>query len=182
MKPTHPTHRESILFPMTPLVERALQLAELGYAGHRRRDSDVSVLEGHLIPVANTAYDIMRRCYREAGLDIEPADAEVLLATALLHDSLEDSAVSTQDIDQLLDGEVFGHVDSLTHDGVDPYVRYIQNLCERALDLQDPTTVVVKLADMLSNLGDGSTAMQRARYTAAMPRLIATLASIGIAR
>lgn len=182
MKNMKPTHRESILFPMTPLVERALQLAELGYAGHLRRDSDVSVLEGHLIPVANTAYDIVRRCYREAGLDIEPADAEVVLAVALLHDSLEDSAVSTSDIDQLLDGEVFGHVDSLTHDGVDPYRQYIEKLCERALDLQDPTTVVVKLADMLSNLADDPTAAQRARYTSTMPRLVSTLASIGIAR
>ena len=46
--------------------------------------------------------------------------------------------------------------------------------------MQDPTTVIVKLADMLSNLADDPTAEQRARYTSAMPSLLSALASIRI--
>ena len=97
----------------------------------------------------------------------EQMDDEVSTCVALLHDTVEDTAVTLEELAEIFPREIVEAVDLLTHrDGVE-YFDYI-----RAIK-QNPVAVKVKLADLAHN-GDpkricnqGNQEKRRIKYAAA---------------
>lgn len=97
----------------------------------------------------------------------EEMDDEISTCVALLHDTVEDTAVTLEDLSKEFPAEVVNSIRLLTHgEGVDyfDYVRAIK---------QDPIAVKVKLADLRHN-GDpkricnqGNQERRRVKYAAA---------------
>jgi (p)ppGpp synthase/HD superfamily hydrolase len=97
----------------------------------------------------------------------EEMDDEISTCVALLHDTVEDTAVTLEDLEKEFPAEVVNAVRLLTHgEGVD----YFDYVCAIR---QNPIAVKVKLADLRHN-GDpkricnqGNAEKRRAKYAAA---------------
>lgn len=118
--------------------ERALQLATNAHAGQKR----------------NNGEDYIEHCKRVAS----NFDAiERAKTVAVLHDILEDTPVSFNELLDLFGPATAEKVARLTHNKEDSYLDYI--LCVR----EDELATRVKLADIADNL-NGATGTLRSKY------------------
>lgn len=97
----------------------------------------------------------------------EQMDDEISTCAALLHDTVEDTAVTLEDLGKVFPKEIVDVVRLLTHSGDMDYFDYVRAI------RQNPVAVKVKLADLAHNSDptrvshQGNAEMRRAKYAAA---------------
>src|SRR5689334_1699528 len=126
--------------------ELALLLEALAFAAHkhrdqRRKDPEASPYINHPIALANVLV-------REGGID----DVEVLCA-ALLHDTVEDTATTPEELQEHFGSRIAGIVAEVTDDKALPRAERKRLQVEHAAALS-PEAKLVKLADKICNLRD----------------------------
>ncbi|MGN0394261.1 MAG: HD domain-containing protein [Coprococcus sp.] len=119
-------------------IEQAMVMAEHYHKGQMRKGADgrLSYYDEHVLGV----YNILRK---ECG--IEDAD---ILAIALLHDTVEDTECTFEDIEECFGTEIMEEVKLLTRVPGEPFSVYSRRLFANGTY----KTVLVKLADRLHNL------------------------------
>ncbi len=121
------------------LVEQAKLFAERVHDGQTWELEDgnkISYYEGHLLPV-----------YREVmQYNIDGAE-QILGATALLHDTLEDTDTTYEELKSQFGAEIADNVLCLTREENGSYDRYIDHVIQNGSD----DAVLVKLADRYVN-------------------------------
>ncbi len=141
----------------TDLTERALRLAYRAHAGQEDKAE---------VPYIFHPYHLAEQMTTEAAVCV-----------ALLHDVVEDSDVTIEDIAALFPAEVTEAVQLLTHDERVPYLDYIRAL------RTNPLARTVKLADLAHNSDEsrlreavakepGTVTKRRAKYDAARAILL----------
>jgi guanosine-3',5'-bis(diphosphate) 3'-pyrophosphohydrolase len=123
------------------LLIRAAAFAAGKHRRQRRKDADASPYINHPIALANLLAN-------EAAVE----DARVLVA-ALLHDTIEDTATTAQELEVAFGTEVAGIVVEVTDDKSLPKVERKQAQIEHAASLSNRAKLV-KLADKICNLRD----------------------------
>jgi guanosine-3',5'-bis(diphosphate) 3'-pyrophosphohydrolase len=126
--------------------ELALLLRALAFAAHkhrdqRRKDPAASPYINHPIALADVLVN-------EGGVD----DVEVLCA-ALLHDTVEDTATTPQELADVFGPRIAGIVAEVTDDAKLPKAERKRLQIEHAANLS-PAAKLVKLADKICNLRD----------------------------
>jgi guanosine-3',5'-bis(diphosphate) 3'-pyrophosphohydrolase len=126
--------------------ELALLLKALAFAAHkhrdqRRKDPEASPYINHPIALADVLVN-------EGGV----TDVEVLCA-ALLHDTVEDTATTPAELEEIFGSRVAGIVAEVTDDKALPKADRKRLQIEHAGELS-PEAKLVKLADKICNLRD----------------------------
>jgi guanosine-3',5'-bis(diphosphate) 3'-pyrophosphohydrolase len=121
----------------SPIVREAYRIAAGAHRGQLRKDSERPYIE-HPMNVAATL--------AEAGFDDE------VLAAALLHDVVEDTEMSLEDVGQAFGGRVAGLVEALTEEEeIEPYSRR-KAAHRRKVERAGREAVAIYGADKLSNI------------------------------
>ena len=120
---------------------RALAFASRKHSLQRRKDVDASPYINH--PIALVSILTV-----EAGI----ADRDTLCA-ALLHDTIEDTETTVEELVETFGGEVASRVQEVTDDKRLPRLERKRLQVEHAVHLS-PKARVVKLADKIANLRD----------------------------
>ena len=120
------------------LIQKAKDMAKSYHEGQIRRGSAgfVPYYDEHILGVYNILKD-------ECQID----DEEVLV-TALLHDTVEDTSCTLEDIERAFGPEIKEQVRLLTSIDAEPFSVYARRLFANGTD----KTILVKLADRLHNL------------------------------
>ena len=120
------------------------------------------------------AYMAHRKQYRNDGLTayfLHPKAVaeslskwnEYVIATAYLHDVLEDTDLALGDLQNMgVHGEILSAVWALTHQKNDPYMKYIENISRNEI------AKIVKVADIQHNLSDKPSKHQIEKYKKAL--------------
>jgi guanosine-3',5'-bis(diphosphate) 3'-pyrophosphohydrolase len=119
----------------------ALRFAAHKHSAQRRKDSEASPYINHPIAVAETLA-------RVGGV----TDVTILIA-AILHDTIEDTSTTREELDQFFGLEVRKLVEELTDDKTLPKQERKRLQIEHASRLS-PAAKQLKLADKICNLGD----------------------------
>ncbi len=125
----------------TALLIRAYRFSEKAHEGQMRRSGEPYVT--HLVAVA--------RILAELGLD------SVTIASGLMHDAVEDTAVTVADVEREFGREVAQIVDGLSKIGsltfTSPQERQVENYRKLLLSVaKDARVIIIKLADRLHNM------------------------------
>ena len=124
-----------------PLVIRAAAFAAEKHRRQRRKDADASPYINHPIALANVLVN-------EATVE----DTTVL-AAALLHDTIEDTATTSQELETVFGATIAGIVNEVTDDKSLSKAERKRGQIEHAAGLS-PQAKLVKLADKICNLRD----------------------------
>jgi len=124
---------------MSRALLKALDFAAIRHRNQRRKGADAAPYVNHLIEVAALLADI-------AGVD----DQDVLVA-AVLHDVVEDTGTSAEDVGRLFGERVRQLVENVTDDKSLPKEERRRLVLEH-LEHADVPTKLVKLADLCSNI------------------------------
>ena len=125
------------------LIIRATAFAADKHRNQRRKDAEASPYINHPIALANVLA-------HEASIE-DPA----VLAAALLHDTIEDTATTAQELDLAFGSEIASIVVEVTDDKSLPKAERKQAQIEHAPYLST-SAKLVKLADKICNLRDVS--------------------------
>ncbi|MHB1222603.1 MAG: RelA/SpoT family protein [Gemmatimonadaceae bacterium] len=125
----------------TALLIRAYRFSAKAHEGQVRRSGEPYVT--HLVEVA--------RILAELGLD------SVTIASGLMHDAVEDTAVTVADVEREFGREVAQIVDGLSKIGsltfTSPQERQVENYRKLLLSVaKDARVIIIKLADRLHNM------------------------------
>ena len=126
---------------MTPEFLSALSFAAYKHRNQRRKDTAKTPYINHPIAVANILLN-------EAGIT-----DEVVLISALLHDTVEDTETSFEEIEQQFGTQIKEIVAEVTDDKSLPKAERKQAQIEHASHLSDRAQLI-KLADKTANLRD----------------------------
>ena len=126
--------------PQIALVLRAAEFAAVRHRDQRRKGKDGSPYINHPLALASLL----------AGCGIEDP---VVLASALLHDTVEDTATTPRELAQEFGSEVAAIVVEVTDDKALPKAERKRMQIEHAAHLSDQAKLV-KLADKVCNLRD----------------------------
>ncbi len=123
------------------LLERAYQFSDRAHAGQRRKNGDPFVT--HCVEVAKILADLQ--------LD------SVTVASGLIHDVIEDTDITLEDVEREFGREIAQIVDGLTKIGHLPMTslqeRQVENYRKLLLSIaKDVRVIMVKLADRLHNM------------------------------
>jgi (p)ppGpp synthase/HD superfamily hydrolase len=124
-----------------PDVAYAVAFAKEAHAGQKYGDGDY--FEDHVARVAERV---------AAGGWTESA-----VIVALLHDVVEDTEVTLQEINDTFGMGVYLGVRDMTHDDDRSYMNYL-------MDIQNWTAIVTKCADMTENLSNNPSEKNRMKY------------------
>jgi GTP diphosphokinase / guanosine-3',5'-bis(diphosphate) 3'-diphosphatase len=124
-----------------PILLRALAFAAHKHRDQRRKDAEASPYINHPIALAQVLAG-------EGGV----TDIEVL-AAALLHDTIEDTATTAEELREQFGARIAGLVDEVTDDQALPKADRKRLQIERAPGLSRGAKLV-KLADKICNLRD----------------------------
>lgn len=125
----------------TKLILHAARFAAYRHRDQRRKGSDAQPYINHPLDVANMLSDI-------GGID----DPEIL-AAAILHDTVEDTESTGDEIHELFGERVAGYVLEVTDNKSLPKAERKQLQIEHAPQLT-PGAKAIKLADKISNVKD----------------------------
>ncbi len=123
------------------LIFKALDFAARKHRDQRRKDQEASPYINHPIALVNLLWN-------SAGVT-DPA----VIAAALLHDTIEDTATTFAELEQEFGHEVRQLVQEVTDDRSLPKQQRKQLQVEHASSLSDKAKLI-KLADKISNLRD----------------------------
>lgn len=112
----------------TPLTNEAMKIA---YAAHHGQ------VDKSGIPYIFHPYHLA-----------EQMEDEYTVCIALLHDVVEDTSVTLEDLAQKFPREIIDALALLTHDDATPYLEYVQKI------KANPLARTVKLADLMHNSDD----------------------------
>ena len=126
--------------------ELALLLKALAFAAHKHRDQRRKDLEAS--PYINHPIGLADVLVNEGGV----TDVEVLCA-ALLHDTVEDTATTAQELEEMFGSRIARIVAEVTDDKALPKAERKRLQVETAARLS-PEAKLVKLADKICNLRD----------------------------
>lgn len=129
------------MFPESAELLRALTFAAERHSRQRRKGGDD-------IPYINHPIDVASILAVGAGMDKQ----DVLVA-AVLHDTVEDTPTTPEEIEELFGPNVAGLVAEMTDDKSLPKIRRKELQIEHAADLTDDAKML-KLADKISNVRD----------------------------
>jgi (p)ppGpp synthase/HD superfamily hydrolase len=132
------------------LLEKAIKYAEKMHRGQYRRRSSLPYIT-HPIRVMSL-------------LSRWGIDSEVMLTAAILHDIVEDTKGTLEDIEDKFTKEISELVDVLTHRDTETSKEYRQ----RIRDSKNVAAMVIKIADRISNYDDF---MSEGREDSAKPYL-----------
>jgi guanosine-3',5'-bis(diphosphate) 3'-pyrophosphohydrolase len=124
-----------------PLVLKALAFAAYKHRNQRRKDTDALPYINHPIALANVLAN-------EGGIS-DPA----VICAALLHDTVEDTQTTFQELEQEFGAEITNIVREVTDDKTLPKEERKRLQIEHAETIS-PKAKLVKLADKISNLRD----------------------------
>lgn len=133
------------------LVKDASEFASAFHSGQKRRDGSDYFLN-HVVVVRN--HPRLRD------------KSEEYHAVALLHDVLEDTDATEADLESNFMTPVIGAVVAITKVKGESYEDYLIRV------KSNPIAREVKIADILSNLGDNPTDRQILKYSTALPFLL----------
>lgn len=140
MYSTKGNHKQTVTGSISPeeYVEEAMKLAKYYHSGQKRRGADgmVPYYDEHVLGV----YNIIRQECHISEPDI--------LAIALLHDTVEDTDCTFDEIERKFGTEIMENVKLLTRIDGEPFSDYADRLFSRG----SYKTVVIKLADRLNNI------------------------------
>ena len=124
-----------------PLILKALEFASLKHRDQRRKDADASPYINHPIALANVLA-------REGGVT-----EDVVLAAALLHDTLEDTQTTPAELREHFGEKIAGIVEEVTDD------KNLLKAERKRLQIEHAATIsreakLVKLADKICNVRD----------------------------
>ncbi len=123
------------------LILKALEFAALKHRDQRRKDAQASPYINHPIALANVLV-------RDGGID-DP----VAIAAALLHDTVEDTQTTAQELRQAFGDKVAGIVEEVTDDKSLLKAERKRLQVEHAAKIS-PEAKLVKLADKICNVRD----------------------------
>jgi guanosine-3',5'-bis(diphosphate) 3'-pyrophosphohydrolase len=136
---TETDHQAPRFVAASPLIASAYRLAAEAHSGQRRRD-DGSPYISHPVAVAQLLHD--------AGF------RDQVIAAALLHDVVEDTEMSTEEVAERFCDEVAKLVDALSEDeGIEDFSERKREHREQ-VEESTPEAVAIYVADKLSNLRD----------------------------
>jgi guanosine-3',5'-bis(diphosphate) 3'-pyrophosphohydrolase len=125
----------------TELILKAAAFAAHKHRDQRRKDPEASPYINHPISVAQVIAEV-------GGVD----DPDVL-AGALLHDTLEDTETTPEELEEAFGAKIRAIVESVTDDNDLPKQRRKDLQIEHAATLS-PEAALVKLGDKISNVQD----------------------------
>ena len=135
-------------------INKAMKFAAQAHDGQYRRDK-------------KTPYIIHpMRVYNHLATHGETNIA--VLTAALLHDVVEDTSATLEEIEKVFGTKVATIVDLLTHRDEDTYMEYIHKM------IDSPEAIRVKCSDMHDNYNDRGTRSSGRRYAKAVRKLKAT--------
>lgn len=123
----------------TPRLLQALDFAAERHSAQRRKGPDAAPYVNHLIEVATLVANVG-----------QVEDVEVLIA-AILHDVLEDTPTTSDEVTERFGARVCGFVQALSDDKALPRQRRRQLTLEE-LPVMDALVKIIKLADLSSNI------------------------------
>lgn len=124
------------------MVERAREMSKAAHAGQTYGNGE-DYFEKHIMEVVNEVYKYTNH--------------ETMLSVAYLHDAVEDTDLTLQDVaDEFPSLVVFG-VDDMTHDAKDDYMEYLWKIGTFS-------AVLVKYCDMTVNLRNNPSAKNKMKY------------------
>jgi guanosine-3',5'-bis(diphosphate) 3'-pyrophosphohydrolase len=127
--------------PQSPHLLKAIHFAAQKHRHQRRKDVEQSPYINHPIQVAYQLVDL-------AGVE----DSEVLMA-AILHDTLEDTATTAQELEAQFGATVRQLVESVTDDKRLPKPERKQRQIDHAATLS-PGAALIKISDKIANVRD----------------------------
>ena len=128
------------------MYKKALIFASMAHSGQKRNDGSNYII--HPIRVSQEVHtDSQRVC-------------------ALLHDVVEDTNVSFDEVEEHFGKEVSVSIDCLTHRKGESYFDYITRV------LTDEDAIAVKIADICDNLSDQPSARAIEKSAMALERLV----------
>ncbi len=130
------------------LIEQVEAFAANAHLGQFRRDGVTPYIE-HPRKVAS---------FFTAGSE--------LWVVAMLHDTLEDTPTTVEDIKAAFDERIAWFVEWLTHDKQETYMDYIRRIA------RSEAATKVKIADIFANLSDAPTDKQKRKYEKALKILL----------
>jgi len=137
---TQTTNKRAVLKKSSPLIDKALAFATKAHQGQKRKNGEPFI--NHAIATAKTLI--------EWGLD------EDTIAAGLLHDVVEDTPVTDEELRKEFGDEIATLVDGVTkisHVKYRGHERQVENLRKMILAVaQDLRVLLVKLADRLHNM------------------------------
>lgn len=123
------------------LIERAYDVAKEAHKGQKRRNGDDYFI-GHCVHVAEHVLEL--------GMDAN------LVAAALLHDTIEDTTITAQDLERDFGSDIAHLVEGVSKLGKVKYrgnERHVESLRKFFISIaQDVRVVILKLADRWHNL------------------------------
>ena len=128
------------------LYKKALEFATKKHSGQKRKNGDNYII--HPIRVSQEVF------------------TETQKACALLHDTIEDTSATYEEIEQTFGKQIADIVYALTHHKDEPYDRYIQRI------KQFPDAIQVKIADITDNLNDSPTSKAITKSANAITELL----------
>ena len=126
-----------------PKLLQAISFAAQKHAGQKRKGADAQPYVNHVLEVVNLLANFGK---------IE--DYDVLIA-AVLHDTIEDTETTEEEITKLFGATVIGYVSELTDDKSLPKARRKELQIEHAPHLSNGAKYI-KLGDKISNISDVS--------------------------
>ncbi|HPD99000.1 MAG TPA: RelA/SpoT family protein, partial [Candidatus Saccharibacteria bacterium] len=131
----------TVTFEEIVTIERAYEFAKTAHAGQTRANGD-PYFQGHCVPVAMHVIDL--------GMD------STLICAALLHDTIEDTSVTVEDIQTEFGDDVASLVEGVSKLGKLKYrgnERHVESLRKFFVSIaRDVRVVILKLADRWHNL------------------------------
>ena len=123
-----------------PLILKALEFASLKHRDQRRKDADASPYINHPIALANV-------------LTLEGVIEDMVLAAALLHDTLEDTQTTPAELREHFGDRIAGIVEEVTDD------KNLLKAERKRLQIEHASAIsrearLVKLADKICNVRD----------------------------
>lgn len=117
------------------IIENALALAYRGHSGQFRKDNNLPYI-CHPVDVANllNKWDIRD---------------ENMIAAAFLHDTLEDTSITKEEIKNSTNETVAYYVSELTHDPSITKQQYLDSFIDKPIEI-----FIIKMADRIANVRD----------------------------
>ncbi len=123
--------------------QKAILFAAKAHGGQTIKGTNAS----YVVHISNVAMEVMGAWVENPDFDIDFA-----LSVALLHDTLEDTDVTSEFLAKTFGDDICSSVMALTKDETLPYSRQMEDSLLRISENRFKETAIVKLADRITNL------------------------------
>lgn len=128
--------------------QKTILFAAAAHKGQCLPSSDIT----YVVHLSNVAMEVIMAHKSGAGDPGETFNLELAVSGALLHDTLEDTAVSFEDLEKFAGARAAAVVSALSKDKTVPKEKKLHDSIERIKKCGIREAAVVKLADRITNL------------------------------